>query len=145
MLGPWHVRYAGQPDTDVTIVLRDSLAQTAREIKYLGAFWSAYLPNGRAFSPQAAKLSTGGWTGALARLYDSEPTLRLAALATSASVLGGQVDDTHLKIKGLQTYSLALQEMSIALQDPIRATGDGLLAAVRLMEFYEVKSTTTLF
>lgn len=118
--------------------MRDSLARTARELKYLGLFWSAYLPNGRAFSPHATKLSTGGWTNVLGRLYDSEPTLRLAALSMSASVLGGQANDQHLKIKGMQTYSQAIEEMSLALKDPSRATGDGLLAASRLMEFYEV-------
>lgn len=126
------------------MVLRDSLARTARELKYLGLFWSAYLPNGRAFTPHATKLSTGGWTNVLGRLYDSEPTLRMAALSMSASVLGGQANDQQLKVKGLQTYSRAIEEMSIALDDPIRSKGDGLLAATRLMEFYEVSATLNL-
>lgn len=135
---PWHVRYAGQAGPDVQIALKESLARTAREQKYLGMFWSAYLPNGRLFSPRASRLSTGGWTGAMGKLYDAEPTLRLASLAMSASVLGGQHNDPHLRVKGLQTYGHAIQEMGIAVKDPRRQVGDGLLAASRLMEFYEV-------
>ena len=64
----------------------------------------------------------------------------MAALSMSASVLGGQANDQQLKVKGLQTYSRAIEEMSIALDDPIRSKGDGLLAATRLMEFYEVST-----
>lgn len=55
---PWQVRYAGQPGTNIDVILRESLAETAREQKYLGMFWSAYLPNGRAFTSRASRLST---------------------------------------------------------------------------------------
>jgi len=53
-------------------------------------------------------------------------------------MLATRDNDSHLKVKGVQAHRMALQEMRIALQDPQRATGDGLLAAVRLFRFYEV-------
>lgn len=135
---PWQVRYASQPGSNVRIVLKESLAKTAREQKYLGVFWSAYLPNGRSFSSRASRLSTGGWTAHMGKLYDAEPTLRLASMAMSASVLGHQSHDSQLVIKGLQAYSQAIAEMGNAVSEPSRRRGDGLLAASRLMEFYEV-------
>ncbi|KAJ3499083.1 hypothetical protein NLG97_g605 [Lecanicillium saksenae] len=135
---PWQVRYAGQPGTNIDVILRDSLAKTAREQKYLGMFWSAYLPNGRAFTSRGCKLSTGGWTSHMGKLYDAEPTLRLASLAMSASVIGHQNNDSQLVIKGLKAYSEAIQEMGRAVACNSRRVGDGLLAASRLMEFYEI-------
>lgn len=132
------MRYAGQPGTNINIILRESLAKTAREQKYLGLFWSAYLPNGRSFTSRASRLSTGGWTTHMGKLYDAEPTLRLASLAMSASVIGHQNNDSQLIIKGLKAYSEAIQEMGKAVSCNSRRLGDGLLAASRLMEFYEV-------
>ncbi|XWX01515.1 hypothetical protein V2A60_009543 [Cordyceps javanica] len=135
---PWQVRFAAQPGLNIDVILRESLTKTAREQKYLGMFWSAYLPNGRAFTSRACRLSTGGWTAHMGRLYDAEPTLRLASLAMSASVIGHQNNDGQLIIKGLQAYSGALQEMTKAVASDSRKLGDGLLAASRLMEFYEI-------
>lgn len=137
-LEPWQVRHAGQPGINIDVILRESLAKTAREQKYLGLFWSAYLPNGRAFTSRACRLSTGGWTAHMGKLYDAEPTLRLASLAMSASVIGNQNNDRQLIIKGLKAYSEAIQEMAKAVASDSRRLGDGLLAAARLMEFYEV-------
>ena len=74
------------------------------------------------------------------KLYDAEPTLRLASLAMSASVIGHQNHDGQLIIKGLKAYSEAIQEMTRAVASDSRRLGDGLLAAARLMEFYEVCS-----
>lgn len=119
-------------------MLHDSLAQSARQIKYLGTFWSVYLPDGKEFSAVAGQRTTCGWTNILSQLYDTEPTLRIAALAISTSVMGGESNDQQLKIKGMQAYSRALQEMSVAIKDSKRWLGDGLLAAVRIMELYEV-------
>ncbi|OAA56785.1 Zn(2)-C6 fungal-type DNA-binding domain protein [Cordyceps fumosorosea ARSEF 2679] len=90
---PWHVRHAGT-GTGTPVVLRDSLARTAREQKYLGLF--------------------------------------------CASVVGHQHGDGQLVVTGLRTYSAALAEMAAATANEERRLGDGLLAASRLMEFYEI-------
>ncbi|KAK5992105.1 hypothetical protein PT974_05503 [Cladobotryum mycophilum] len=135
---PWHARYERRAEDCAQVVLHQSLVQTAREQKYLGLFWSAFLPNGRSFSPLALDLSTGGWTGVLAELYESEPTLKHATIALSASVVGSQSNDAELRIKGLQAYHRAVREMGLALLHPRRSQSDGLLAAARFLELHEV-------
>lgn len=67
-----------------------------------------------------------------------DPTLRYATLAVSTSIIGAQNEDTQLKMKGLEAYGVAVNEMNKSLRDPVRCRGDGLLAAVRLLRIYEV-------
>ncbi|OAQ61432.1 fungal transcriptional regulatory protein [Pochonia chlamydosporia 170] len=59
-------------------------------------------------------------------------------MALSASVLGAQNNDSQLKLKGLQTYCSATVDMLNAVQHQKHSRSDGVLAAVRLLEFYEV-------
>lgn len=54
-------------------------------------------------------------------------------------MLAGQYNDSQLRIKGLQAYTKAVQEMAAAVQSPKRSSSDGALAAVSLLEFYEVR------
>lgn len=75
----------------------------------------------------------------LYRLYDSERTLRFITLALSASMLAEKNGDAQLRIKGVQGYMEAIQEMAVALKSPKRSSSDGVLAAVRLLAFYEVR------
>jgi hypothetical protein len=131
----------GAGGANVNITISDSLLLTDREQKYLGIFWNDYFPNGRAFSDQACMLSTGGWTRAVNRLHGSEPLLHKAMVALSASVLGTQNDDTQLRLKGLQTYCSATVDMLTAVKHQRLSRSDGVLAAVRLLEFYEVLFT----
>lgn len=77
----------------------------------------------------------------MGKLYDAEPTLRLASLAMSASVTGHHNHDSQLIVKGLKAYSEPIREMTRAVADDSRKLGDGLLATTCLMEFYEVCST----
>ncbi|KAJ5591248.1 hypothetical protein N7450_005220 [Penicillium hetheringtonii] len=99
------------------ITLHDSLARSTREDRYI---------------------SSAGWLRYHDGLCRAEKTLRFITLAHSLSMLATRDNDSHLKVKGVQAHRMALQEMRIALQDPQRATGDGLLAAVRLFRFYEI-------
>ena len=105
---------------------------------YVGLYLSAFLPNGRLFSKEAAQISSAGWLRHLDKLCQSEKTLRFVTLAHGLSMLGTRDNDSQLKLKGAQAHSMALQEMSTALRDPQRVTGDGILAAIRLFRFYEV-------
>lgn len=120
------------------ITLHESLASSSREDRYVGLYLTAFLPNGRLFSRDALQISSVGWLRYHDRLCRSEKTLRFITLAHSLSMLATRDDDCQLKLKGFQAHRIALQEMRTALQDPQRATGDGLLAAVRLFRFYEV-------
>ena len=110
------------------ITLHNSLARTAREGKYVGLFLTSHLPNGRGFSLEASQLYPLGWLRYHDDLCRSEKTLGLITLAASLSMAG----------KGLQAYGMAVQEMTVALRDPRRSIGDGLLASVRLMRLFEV-------
>ncbi|KAL2827116.1 hypothetical protein BJY01DRAFT_241219 [Aspergillus pseudoustus] len=121
-----------------TITLHESLARIARADRYVGLYLAAFLPNGRLFSRQASQISSAGWLRHHDELCRSEKTLRLITLAHGLSMLATRDDDSHLKLKGFEAHRLALQEMHRALQDPQRATGDGILAAVRLFRFYEI-------
>jgi hypothetical protein len=62
----------------------------------------------------------------------------LITLAHGLSMLATRDHDSQLRLKGLEAHRMALHQMHIALHDPQRATGDGILAAVRLFRFYEV-------
>lgn len=136
---PWLSAYTKAAGTaNSSVAISDSLALTAREQKYLGIFWNDYFPNGRAFSDQACMLSTGSWTRAVNNLRGSEPLLHKAMMGLSASVLGAQNNDSQLKLKGLQTYCSATVDMLNAVQHQKHSRSDGVLAAVRLLEFYEV-------
>ena len=53
-------------------------------------------------------------------------------------MLGTRDGDNQLKGKGLQAYRMAVKEMTVAIRDPQRSVGDGLLALVRLMRLFEV-------
>lgn len=123
------------------ITLHESLARSAGENRYVGLFLTAFLPNGRLFSRDASQISSAGWLRFHDRLCRSEKTLRFITLAHGLSMLATRDNDCQLKLKGLQAHRVALQEMRVALQDPQRATGDGLLAAVRLFRFYEVSGS----
>lgn len=65
--------------------------------------------------------------------------MRYSTLAISTAMLGVQSRDGQLLRKGMETYGRALQEMIIALSDPHRHKSDGVLAAARLMQLYEVR------
>ncbi|KAI9897920.1 hypothetical protein N3K66_007776 [Trichothecium roseum] len=71
-------------------------------------------------------------------LCRSEKTLGLITLAASLSMLGARDADGQLAGKGLQAYGMAVQEMTVALGDPRRSVGDGLLASARLMRLFEI-------
>lgn len=113
-----------------------------RADRYVGLFLAAFLPNGRLFSLQASQISSAGWIRHHDGLCRSEKTLRLITLAHGLSMLATRDDNIQLKVKGSQAHCMALQEMQRAVQDPQRAVGDGLLAAVRLFRFYEVSSAS---
>lgn len=120
------------------ITLHGSLARTARQGKYVGLFLTSHLPNGQIFSLEASQLSPLGWMRYHDDLCRSEKTLGLITLAASLSMLGARDADSQLAGKGLQAYGMAVQEMTVALGDPRRSVGDGLLVSVRLMRLFEV-------
>lgn len=92
---------------------------------------------------KASSLSAGSWMAFLDTLHQSESTLRYATYAISCTMLGIRDDNIQLRMKGLQTYIMSLQELGKALKDYQRATSDGLLAAVRSLGSYQVAFQVT--
>lgn len=121
-----------------SIVLRDSLARTARDIRYVERYWTAYLPFGRPFTVTAMRLSCVGWTQFYHDLCRSDIRLRYATLALSLCIIGAEDGNPQLSLKGFEAYGMAVQEMNRSLRDPSGRRGDGLVAATRLLKMYEV-------
>ncbi len=136
---PWRVRYAKDADDRKKIVLHEPLARSARESLYAGRFCSNSVPFGRQYCERAISLTSNAWPRYIAGLYNTEAALRYSTLAISTAMLGVQSRDGQLLRKGMETYGRALQEMRIALSDPHRHKSDGVLAAARLMQLYEVR------
>lgn len=88
------------------------------------------------FQPKAAQFS---------RTQPSSCTLLLRGLRGRLSILDSIALRTcqrvaQLKVKRLPTYADSkIREMGVALRDPKRAGSDGMLAAVKLATFYELR------
>ena len=120
------------------IALKDSLARTARDARFMGLFWEAYLPNGQRFSAEALRYSPGGWTNAVIELHDTQPALHYAIKALAYGAAATNEGGLQLRLKATQMHSRALVEMRKAMDDPNHYQSDAILAAVRLFQFFEV-------
>lgn len=96
------------------------------------------MPNGQP-SPTMRKATAGGWVDAVQDLYRSESVLKKTILALSVSGVGRQENDRSLREEGSKLYASSLKELTVALKDPRRGLSDGILTAVRLASFYEVR------
>ena len=123
-----------------TGALSNTLVRSADEERYLGHFWSAYLPNGRALSADAVQESLGSWTNTVQKLYSTDDTLKRTLLAMCLSSYGKQQGKKWIKEQGFRLYSAALQDMAVALKVPSRAKSDSILTASKLFSLYEVSS-----
>lgn len=137
---PWLGRYAtASSDHDESqIVLPDSLVTTAREQLYMGQLWATMLPKGGLFSTEKWRPSAPGWAGLINALYNTEPSLRYVTLAMAVGCLATKSNDDQLRVKSLQTYNAAVQELSTALQQRDAYKRDGLIIASGLMASFEV-------
>jgi hypothetical protein len=123
----------------VAIALRDSLARTAREEKYLDLYVSWYLCSGLHVPSKGSISPAAGWLVNLKVLLgDAEKTFRYAVLATSTTMLGCRDGDNQLRVKGLQVYTVALKALAKVLNNAAPTTSVSVIAAIRLMGSYEV-------
>ena len=130
-------------NTDASVAAQDvtlpfSLIQTAYTSRYIDLFWSAYLPQGKAFTADAAGLCSGGWVSVAQDLYPSEKVLQLAMQAVALRGLATRDVDRSLLEQGLEAYARCLREFNTALRNPQRLKNDGVLCASRLLALYEV-------
>jgi hypothetical protein len=121
-----------------TITLPDTLARSASESRFIGNFWSAYLPNGRALSSGALQDTLGGWTNTIQELYPTDNTLKKAVLALCLASSGRAEGMQWMTEEGLRIYVSALQEMKVALKRQSKAKQDAILTTARVFSLHEV-------
>ena len=124
-----------------TGALSEALVRSADEERYLGQFWSAYLPNGRALPSDTTWDALEGWSNTIQALYPTDGVLKKTVLAMSLSSCGRDEGNKELKERGLRLYSSALQDMAVALRTPSKARSDSILTASKLFSLYEVSFT----
>ncbi|KAF4541032.1 C6 zinc finger domain containing protein [Lasiodiplodia theobromae] len=120
------------------IVLPDALTRTAYELKSLGMFWEAYLPQGVPFTSANAQFTTGSWLGIIDSIFHREDCLKHALLAMSLATVGRQRGDPWMVNQGYASHGKSLREMAYALQSPERVKKDELVAASKLMGLFEI-------
>ncbi|KAL4957814.1 hypothetical protein BDW69DRAFT_205523 [Aspergillus filifer] len=123
--------------SQLEIALPPTLARSAYQARYLDLFWRMYLPNGEALSVEVKQIALGKWVDAIYDLQNSDPVLKKALVAMSVSAVGKQDNNRVLKEEGRRLYMNSLQALSVALQDPKRASCDAILTAIKLCSFNE--------
>lgn len=121
------------------ILLPAHLARTAREQLYMGYFGSTLLAAGTTMPSKAAMtFASMGWTKHIGPLYETDPAVRCAAMATSSAIIATLHNDKNLQVKGIQAYNASVVEMVKGLQRTNWYKRDGLLTAARIMATFEV-------
>ncbi|KAG5290110.1 GAL4-like Zn(II)2Cys6 (or C6 zinc) binuclear cluster DNA-binding domain protein [Histoplasma ohiense] len=132
-------RKAGRSDKgSPQVTLPVPLARAAYADKYLGIFWSSYLPTDRHFPAQMMMYVSGGWTNSLPQLYLNSPDIQKILLAICLSTAGRISNNRWEKEEGLRYYMESLSEMSAALANRTRGNIVTLCVMSRLYSLYEV-------
>lgn len=115
-----------------------SLERVAIQSQCFANFWSTLLPNGQAFSCQAARYSTAGWTWVVQDLCQRDDLVRLALLANALGMLGEQSGQRSTIVEGWRAYGRALKMLARSLPTLGQTKGDELLTTSLLLAQYEV-------
>ncbi len=122
------------------ILLPAHLARSAREQLYMGYFGSTLLAAGTTMPSEGAMgFASMGWTKHIGPLYETDPAVRCAAMATSSAIIATLHNDKNLQVKGIQAYNSSVMEMVKGLQRTNWYKRDGLLTAARIMATFEVR------
>ncbi|KAH8708191.1 hypothetical protein HC256_010337 [Beauveria bassiana] len=105
----------------------------------MGYFGATMLAAGTTVPSDAAmSFASMGWTKYISPLYDTDPTVRCAAMATSSAIIATLHNDKQLQVKGIQAYNNSVMEMVKGLQRTDWYKRDGLLTAARIMATFEL-------
>lgn len=136
-----HILCRKSPSTPVTSgspLLDPSLEHVALQSQCFDNFWNALLPNQQAFSDQAARYSTAGWTEVVRDLCQKDDLVRFALLANALLILGEQSRQRSVVVEGWRAYGRCLQMMAQSLPIIAEERGDKLLTASTLLAEFEV-------
>ncbi|TQV95546.1 C6 zinc finger domain-containing protein [Cordyceps javanica] len=135
----WMADGADDAARSADILLPVHLARSAREQLYMGYFGSTLLAAGTTIPSAAAmNFASMGWTKHIGPLYETDPAVRSAAMATSSAIIATLHNDKQLQVKGIQAYNSSVMEMVKGLQRTNWYKRDGLLTAARIMATFEL-------
>ena len=110
-----------------------SLSRTSFEINSISHFWSIFLP---ADGPQIRSVPgvpTALWARTLQDLSEFDETVRLALTACALATHGRDTSDPMVQQEATKFYGRALRETNRALQDPVTAQSDAVLASCKAL------------
>lgn len=103
-------------------------------------FWDKYLPNGRAFPPEAIQYTSGIWMNELQRLFRTENqfALKKILLALALANASQQSHDQWMTEEALSLYGTSLATLAKQLDKENGMISENSFAASKLLSLYEV-------
>lgn len=116
-----------------------SLARTSLILQADDRFWTNYLPREDAvLDGSIGGVLSASWIPAVRNLAQRHADVRLAIQACVFAGLGWMSKDPGLVIRATGFYAQALRQTNLALQDPVNACSDAVLACCRLLSLFEM-------
>ena len=110
-----------------------SLARSAFEVGSEDEFWMHYHPQDDPLTIYVAGIHTAPWTKTLRSIAAFDTTAKTALSAISMNIVGRTRSDNALLQESTRLYARALRDTNRALQDPIKAQGDAVLACCKIL------------
>ncbi|KEQ92140.1 hypothetical protein AUEXF2481DRAFT_433150 [Aureobasidium subglaciale EXF-2481] len=116
-----------------------SLARTDFSIIMDEYFWTNYLPQeDPSLDGSIGGILSAPWIPSVRELANSHTDVRNAIQACAMAGLGWMNEDRTLIMRAGWLYAQALRQTNMALQDPISACDDSVLACCRLLTLFEM-------
>ena len=102
-------------------------------------FWLNYLPQeDRSLDGSIGGILSAPWIPGIRKLADTDRDVKNALQACALAGLGWMNNDRALVVRAAWFYAQALRQTNIALQDPVAALDDSVLACCRLLVLFEM-------
>ncbi|KAF5861468.1 hypothetical protein ETB97_012948 [Aspergillus alliaceus] len=128
----------GDPASDIALPWQ--LTRSAYVVNMLDGFWQAYLPDGKRLDPRLGHHSTWGMVKSMELFLSQGGVVGKAVAALCLATVDLTNNNQWMRQDSLRYYSEALRDMTIALSQPRRDCGMGLVSAIRIFSIYEVRT-----
>lgn len=116
-----------------------SLAKTGSALVMDEYFWTNYSPQeDPTLDGSIGGILSAPWIPSIRELAERDADVKQAMQACALAGLGWMNDDRELVMRAASFYAQALKQINIALQDPIAACDDRVLACCRLLILFEM-------
>lgn len=116
-----------------------SLATTGAALVMDEYFWTNYLPQeDPTLDGSVGGILSAPWIPCIRELAERDVDVKKAMQACALAGLGWMSDDRALVSRAAWLYAQALKQTNIALQDPVTACDDRVLACCRLLILFEM-------